>query len=674
MHVHIWMQKFECICNRPTPTQRDKLRDEMIEKQHIIRELGELNLLLPSAINAALIANERVKYLFTLLQTARSHADQPGMQSSNLRREREQAGVENHLLDTVVESSRKLEDGNYHIPLLKELLSMIRECMVQMIVPFGITSDPSLSDIQGRFERLMLGLSGEEEVISGEAIDRLTSGEESAGDSLHLLVMDLHRSLNELQIMLASESVDGAMAYLLTSEDRKRLRSFMSGLNRTAPLKFGHPGLGTTATRTGLKLLIQNDIGLTDAHVIVITIEDLTANVTYTDIHIQRIQFFQSLFDGFSVEWGDTLSRAPEKKMEKQMYHLLVGRYRARDSIDLDRFLDHLGSRIVFLIDWNRARKRLRNFVPNSDAIGLLKWAAEQDIGHIAFLELGGDRLIFEALELASRIPLRYGEPLHQILGRERTIGYLQFVMQTATRGLLSKTSSLLLKDEIRAELLQYFRSAQEGIMELCEEHVSYSIEIGTTLLESLNGIRNGRTQSYIVSNAQRAKKWERDADDLVNRIRSMAKRMNDLAYYADLISVSDDVADYLEEASFFTTLIHREANMITIYNELLEMSDLALKGCKGYMRALIAAQDYTRNGHREDLQEFLKAVDDVFQIERTADEALRKAEKVIYENSNNFKEFRISLEIAMNIEESTNSLMKAVLMIRDRVLESVNR
>ncbi len=39
----------------------------------------------------------------------------------------------------------------------------------------------------------------------------------------------------------------------------------MRGLNRTAPLAFGHPGLGTTAVRANARLIIQNDIGTTDA-------------------------------------------------------------------------------------------------------------------------------------------------------------------------------------------------------------------------------------------------------------------------------------------------------------------------------------------------------------------------------------------------------------------------
>jgi hypothetical protein len=46
-------------------------------KTRIIDELGEQELLLPALVNEALAANDRAKYLMTLLQAARSHAEQP---------------------------------------------------------------------------------------------------------------------------------------------------------------------------------------------------------------------------------------------------------------------------------------------------------------------------------------------------------------------------------------------------------------------------------------------------------------------------------------------------------------------------------------------------------------------------------------------------------------------
>ncbi len=74
----------------------------------------------------------------------------------------------------------------------------------------------------------------------------------------------------------------------------------------------------------------------------------------------------------------------------------------------------------------------------NADCIKVLRWAAENEYGHRPFLILGGERLIFGALELASRAPLPYGEQLYQIIGRKRTIVYFQWVLQRASKGLLA--------------------------------------------------------------------------------------------------------------------------------------------------------------------------------------------------------------------------------------------
>ena len=188
--------------------------------------------------------------------------------------------------------------------------------------------------------------------------------------------MDLHEAINLLQTQIANEDIDGALGYLLADSDREMVRAFMTGVTRTAPLKFGHPGLGTIATRAGDKLVIQNDIGLTDAHVLVVTVKDQTVTITYTDIHLPRLHFFQSLFHPFPVQWSDTISRTAWKKIRGPGLPSLRGAYIARDAKDARDFLTHAGSRIVFLIDWNRARKRLRNFVPNADAIEILSSAS----------------------------------------------------------------------------------------------------------------------------------------------------------------------------------------------------------------------------------------------------------------------------------------------------------
>ncbi len=301
----------------------------MTEKKSILKELGEEELLLPELVNAGLAANERIKYYFTLLQTAQSRALHPDREFPSLKKERETAGVEDVLLDGVVQGAENLGSGTYRIPYTGEILSAIKTCMQEMSRPI---LSREVHDYDKRLTELLEGWpDGGEEALSEQFLQRVTSGDRKSGDSLHLLVMDMHKTLNSMQGEFSQEIIDGAMTYLLEEGDRVLVRALMAGVNRTAPLKFDHPGLGTTATRMGPKLVIQNDIGLTDAHVLVVNIEGMSVSIVHTDIHLPRLKFFQSLFDSWDVKWEDALSKRVGDRFEKEVYHLSTGSYAASD-------------------------------------------------------------------------------------------------------------------------------------------------------------------------------------------------------------------------------------------------------------------------------------------------------------------------------------------------------
>ncbi len=140
--------------------------------------------------------------------------------------------------------------------------------------------------------------------LNDQQLDELTHGRRGEGDSLHLLVMDLHKKINKLAGELASEVIAGANVWELQPQDRPRVAAFMRGLNRTSALKFDHPGLDTAATRDGERLLIQNDIGTNDAHVLVIQVVGHAITLTYSDLHRVRLEFFQSLLQPFGARWS----------------------------------------------------------------------------------------------------------------------------------------------------------------------------------------------------------------------------------------------------------------------------------------------------------------------------------------------------------------------------------
>jgi hypothetical protein len=356
------------------------------------------------------------------------------------------------------------------------------------------------------------------------------------------------------------------------------------------------------------------------------------------------------------------------------VYHLSTGTYSAQDAKDLGDFLTHLGSRIVFLIDWNRARKQLRTFVLNKDSTAILRWAARNDFGHMGFLVLGGDKLIYGALENAARIPLRYGEPLHQILGTEKSVEYLQWVFKAATQGLLAGQPRSLIQDEIKAELLRYFRSAHEELIEICIEHASLMVEVATAMRNSLLQIQRSGESEYVIRTAKRAKDWESSADQLVARMQMFSRRIDEAESFFTLIHTADDALDELEEACFFTTLLLLVKSSTDVLRQLTDMAEIAVKTCQEYLKVLIAAQGIRKDYSRDEMRDFLTTVNRVLTLEHECDDALRLAEKAIITDSTDFSELRVYFELTRTIEASTNSLKKSVFILHDTILEGMNR
>jgi uncharacterized protein Yka (UPF0111/DUF47 family) len=664
-------------------------RPGALPKAHIIDQLGETSLLLPDLVNRALGANERVKYFLTLLQTAKAHADHPGAGLSCLAAEREAAQVDEKDLDGVVPGARREGDGRYRIPEAERLGRGIAEGIGAMIAPLdaeaeaaggggaqdGAAQDGGALERCRGYRRRLAELAGDGPgtavTLTGAEIDAMTHAERERGDSLHLLVMDLHKELYRLQASLARETIEGARVYGIVEADRPLIRAFMTGVNSTAPLKFEHPGLGTTATRAGDRLIIQNDIGTTDAHVLVLHVKDLDATLTYTDLHIQRAQFFQELLEPFAVIWDDTRSRRAEGLEEGDTYYLCVGRYQAKDGQALESYLTFLGSRIVFLIDWNRARKRLGNFLGKKDAIAVLRWAAEHNHGHRAFLQLGGERLVHEAIEHA-RAPIRYGERLDDVIGREATVDFLRYVLRITAESLLGGRSERLVRDEVKAEFLGYFHTVQQGILGLALDHATAIAELAEAVRDGLDAPSEPAAGDRRAGTARRAAEWERRADELLGRARTLARRSPGAEVYVRILGEADDAADDLEEVAFLMTLLPEGDRCEPWHPALGELGRLLVEGSREFVKCVEAAAHVHRGAAREDVQDFLEAVDRIVTLEHKSDEVERQAVALLVKSGASSSELYLAGQVAARLESAADVLTRSALMLRDHVLGDV--
>ena len=125
--------------------------------------------------------------------------------------------------------------------------------------------------------------------------------------------------------------------------------------------------------RSGSRLVIQNDIGATDAHVLVISVEALNVTITYTDVHRARAKFFIGLFDRFAIAWSGLNREAAKGLGDGDVFYLITGRFTANSGEGRDAFLELTGMSLVFLIDWNKARKSLRSLLDGDGATRILR-------------------------------------------------------------------------------------------------------------------------------------------------------------------------------------------------------------------------------------------------------------------------------------------------------------
>ena len=123
-------------------------------KREVVRELGELALVLPALVNQALEANDRAKYYLTLLQASAARARRPNRPASSLHGERLSAGIDDRWLDEVVESSVASDDDDvFVVSRVGEIHDALIGAVGEMLRPLAIAEVEHSPD-PARLERL----------------------------------------------------------------------------------------------------------------------------------------------------------------------------------------------------------------------------------------------------------------------------------------------------------------------------------------------------------------------------------------------------------------------------------------------------------------------------------------------------------------------------------------
>jgi len=640
-------------------------------KVAIIEKIGESGVLLPELITRGLAAHDRLKYYLTLLLTAYTHALTPSRPAPSLRTQREASGLDDVSLDRVIESSVDRGSETVYIPGGCVTVATVFEESRRMLQPL-LMAGTARSDLRGRTEIYKRRLDDlfahapvcADDLLTKSTIRVLTKLSENGHDTMHQLAIDLHWELNRLQTSVTMETVDGARVYSILDRERPLIRAFMKGINETASLKLDHPGLGTTAAHEGERLTIQNELGMTQAHVLVLHVAALSVAVTYADVHPARIRFLQEMLQTYDVEW--TLAETPAG----EDYEMTVGQFTAATHDHLERFLTFLGSRLVFLIDWNRARKRLTRLVSKTDALALLKWAADNNIGHMAFLKAGDVQLIETALERAFLHELRPGARLDKWLGADAARSFLMSVLRTTSSGLAAGHSLSLIEDEVEAELLRYLQSNDRQMLADAADHAAMISALDENVRQTLGKLKNGDGHDEASRTAELALSWVSRADQIVRHAgRWLHDSENDHQLRA-LLAQAESAVSALEETAFLLTLVPpgTDAKMLSALGGL---SHLVGGAVRQYVDCLEESRDLSTASVRSDVENFLLTVDRLVDHGRQAHAAKRALTEKLLRGSGDFHQLFVVANLAHEFERAATSLSRCGPIVRDYVLRT---
>lgn len=636
-------------------------------KSRIIEHLGQADILLPSLVAEGLAANDRVKVHLSALQAAADHARNHRATVPDLTAECRAAGLDPAPIGRLVRGAGISADGRVTAPDLAALGNAILAETGAMLHAVEVASPAEGKRAAERFgatkaQARLASLAG----ISPSDIAELTGISEAGGDSLHRLIMDLHKALNRLAAGSAEETVAGARAHGLEADDRLLVEAFMRGVRSTSHLKFDHPGLATTAVRCGSRLTIQNDIGVTDAHVIVVAVDGNAVSITHTDVHRARARFFTDMLSGFAVRWSGLGRKKAEGLGDQGAFYLVTGRYDAETSEQRNAFLEAIGASLVFLIDWNKARKALRAWVANDQAIRILDWAARNHIGHRAFLELGGSDLVTSAVRNAAPARIGFGERFDAVLGRDAAVDFLKSVLRISTEALLEGRSALLVRDRIEADLVRCLKRVDSALLAIVVRQAGLAREIAAAVVHHVAGLSSG-TRHEGAQLAARARRIEEKADRVARDARSEIARLDAGATIEQLVNGIEDVVDELEQAAFIASLLPEKMSE-SVLQPLSELAAAVLAGTETAAGGVDAAGEVPE-GRRADSEDALAAVDRLIDVEHRADDAERSVTRQVLHGGFDLASSLAALELARALERATDRLASFGHLLRAHVL-----
>jgi uncharacterized protein Yka (UPF0111/DUF47 family) len=418
--------------------------------------------------------------------------------------------------------------------------------------------------------------------------------------------------------------------------------------------------------RAADRLLIQNDIGTTDAHVMVIAVTGNAVTVTYTDVHLARAKFFIALFDRFMATWSGLDRHTAASLGEENAFFLVTGQLDADTASARNEFLSALGAALVFLIDWNKARKLLRTWVAKADAVVILDWAARHRIGHRAFLELGGNDLLGAAVRNAAPNRIGFGERLDQALGRTAAIDLLKAALRASTEALQAGRAVRLVRDQIEAELVRHLARADSALLAIVMRQLGLAHDLAASLTRHIAALRGGRPADG-KQLAARASRIEQKADRIAIEARHEVARLNAKPVIGQLADRVEEAVDELEQAAFIASLAPAGIDGAPLA-ALAELCAVATAAIEAAASGLAAAAEVPQ-GRRVDSEDALAAVVRLMDTEHAADAQERAITALVFTGGFDVATSLSVLELARAVERATDRLAGFGHLLRQHIM-----
>jgi uncharacterized protein Yka (UPF0111/DUF47 family) len=296
--------------------------------------------------------------------------------------------------------------------------------------------------------------------------------------------------------------------------------------------------------------------------------------------------------------------------------------------------------------------------VGKTDAVAILSEAARRHVGHMAWLAAGAETLAFGAMQALGADYFRIGDRLDGVLGSEKARAFVLDSMALATSALQQRQPLALVTDDTRLLLARYLQRHDE--FDLLAEHAAYCHALAEGLRD---GLAHGheRDRKAARAFAERAKDWERRADQLVMDARARAETRPRWEAFAELVETADDVADALEEAAFLLSLIaadHHQGWRGEVHQSMQLLADAVLGAAQDHVRALEIARGFGDHASAEDHEEFVAALWRVLNAERQCDVLLRDVRRALAEHVSDAATLNLSTDFAQALESATDWLL----------------